>query len=217
LLSLGSLGCSQSPLRVGKLPWSADEDPYLPPDYPTPARRMAKMKELAAAAESGPPEQQSRAAAELARQIQTETDENIRLHIVLAISQLDTPLAEEVLEAGLNDGNAEVRVACCNAWGERGGQAAVSLLAETINRDTDLDVRLAAIRALGRIREPGTVAALTPALEDPNPAVQYRTVQSLRNVYERDLGNDVNAWRQMAAGQTDIAPPTVAERLRNLF
>jgi len=204
-------------MRVGKLPWSADEDPYLPPDYPTPARRMAKMKELVATAESGSPEQQSQAAAELARQIQTETDEHIRLHIVLAISHLDTPLAAEVLKAGLNDGNADVRVACCNAWGKRGGAEAVSLLAETINRDTDLDVRLAAIRSLGKIREPGSVAALNTALEDPNPAVQYRTVQSLRNVHDRDLGNDVNAWRQLAAGQTEVAPPSVAERLRKLF
>ncbi len=175
------------------------------------------MKELVTAAESGSPEQQSQAAAELARQIQTETDENIRLHIVLAISQLDTPLAGEVLKAGLSDGNSDVRVACCNAWGKRGGSEAVSLLAETINRDTDLDVRLAAIRSLGKIREPGSVAALNLALEDPNPAVQYRTVQSLRNVHDRDLGNDVNAWRQLAAGQTDVSPPSVAERLRKLF
>lgn len=204
-------------MRVGKLPWSADEDPYLPPDYPTPARRMAKMKELATAAKSGTPEQQSQAAAELARQIQTETDDNIRLHIVLAIQELDTPLAAEVLKAGLSDGNSDVRVACCNAWGARGGEQAVSLLGETINRDTDLDVRLAAIRALGKIREPSAVAALTPALEDPNPAVQYRTVQSLRHVHDRDLGNDVNAWRQMAAGQTDITTPSIAQRLRNLF
>jgi hypothetical protein len=39
---------------------------------------------------------------------------------------------------------------------------------------------------------------LARALEDADPAVQYRAVASLKKVSGRDLGNDVNAWREWA-------------------
>ena len=59
---------------------------------------------------------------------------------------------------------------------------------------------------------------LARALEDPDPAVQYRVVDSLRQVSGRDLGNDVNAWRAWAADpEARDTQPTMAETIRQLF
>jgi hypothetical protein len=60
------------------------------------------------------------------------------------------------------------------------------------------------------------VPALGVALEDPDPAMQYRAVNSLRAISGRDLGNDVQQWRLYVKGQLP-EEPTFAERLRRLF
>jgi hypothetical protein len=38
------------------------------------------------------------------------------------------------------------------------------------------------------------------ALDDPDPALQRRAVESLRQVTGRDFGNDVVAWRTYVQG-----------------
>lgn len=73
------------------------------------------------------------------------------------------------------------------------------LLGERFLKDAELDVRLSAIRTLGSLRDKAAIPTLAKALEDPDPAVQYRAVASLKQVSGRDLGDDVNAWREWAA------------------
>ena len=81
--------------------------------------------------------------------------------------------------------------------------------------DKDVDVRLAAADALGKIKSPEAVKALAVALDDRDPALQYAGVQSLKTITGRDLGPDVQAWKQVAAGENPpMATPTVAERLK---
>jgi len=55
-------------------------------------------------------------------------------------------------------------------------------------------------------------------LEDGDPAVQYRAVASLKQVSGRDLGNDVNDWREWAADpDAHKAEWSIAEGFRRLF
>lgn len=75
------------------------------------------------------------------------------------------------------------------------------LLGERFLKDAELDVRLSAIRTLGSLRDKAAIPTLAKALEDPDPAVQYRAVASLKQVSGRDLGDDVNAWREWALDQ----------------
>jgi HEAT repeat protein len=63
----------------------------------------------------------------------------------------------------------------------------------------------------------GAIPVLAEALEDPDPAVQYRAVAALKQVSGRDLGNDVNAWREWAANPGDVEPWSIAEAWRKLF
>lgn len=165
-----------------------------------PNERIKKLQRLADDADGMSRERQEQVSAELARQIQNEEDPRIRGEIIRALANYDTETAEAVLRAGLQDAEADVRSVCCDAWGERGGHAAVTALGGVLSGDTHIDVRIAAARALGKIDGTESATALAPALEDADPALQYVAVQSLRSISARDLGNDVNAWRRYLKG-----------------
>jgi HEAT repeat protein len=93
------------------------------------------------------------------------------------------------------------------------------VLRERLASDSDVDVRLAAAESLGTIRDPASMAALAAALDDRDPAMQHRAVQSLRQIAPNDLGNDADRWRQYVKDGT-IAPAkpfSVAETVRSLF
>ena len=104
------------------------------------------------------------------------------------------------------------------AWGRRGGKESVDELCKLLNSDSDMDVRLAAARALGQTKEKIAMPQLADALSDSDPAMQHRLVQSLKNVSGKDFGGDVEAWRQYAKGEpVQEKPVSVAERFRKLF
>ncbi len=157
---------------------------------------------------------------QLARQIQVEPDPLVREAIVDTIAEFRTPLASQVLEAGLSDADADVRRHCCMALGKRGDPAAVPVLARAINGEQDLQVRIAAVEALGSIHSPDAYTALAVAMEDRDPALQYAGVESMREISGKDLGNDVSAWLQYARGETPTASSeeevSIARRLRGL-
>jgi HEAT repeat protein len=94
----------------------------------------------------------------------------------------------------------------------------VSLLAARFDSDASIDVRLKALKELGKLRDESAVPVLARALENADPAVQYRAVASLKEVSGRDLGDDVNLWRTWAA---DPKAPgtewTIAEGFRRLY
>jgi HEAT repeat protein len=90
------------------------------------------------------------------------------------------------------------------------------LLAGALSGDVDADVRLAAAKALGETKGPEAAKALGEALNDADPAMQYRAVLSLKKVTGKDLGNDVNRWQQYVKGEP-APPPTLAERFWQLF
>lgn len=155
---------------------------------------------------------------QLARQIQVEPDPLVRQAVVTSIAAFRTPMAQQVLEAGLNDENAAVRVACCRALGKRADTQSVPALANALHADKDVDVRLAAVEALGKIKSPDAQKALGLALDDHDPAMQYAAVQSLKAVTGRDYGPDVQAWKQVAAGGAPPPQPapSIAQRIKSI-
>jgi HEAT repeat protein len=91
-------------------------------------------------------------------------------------------------------------------------------LAEALRNDVDGDVRLAAAGALGETKNPAAVAPLGEALADPDPAMQYRAVLSLKQTAGKDLGNSVERWQQYVKGELPAEPtPSLADRFRRLF
>lgn len=186
--------------------------------YHTPAMRVDAVRDFSMKSTHVDSPEQRQITDQLARQIQVEPDPLVRQAVIHAIAEFRTPMAQQVLEAGLNDEDAAVRIACCRQLGKRAEAASVGSLANVVRSDADIDVRLAATEALGKIRSPETVKAIAPALDDRDPALQYVGVQSMKAVLGKDYGPDVQAWRQVAAGGTPppAQSPSMAERLKQM-
>jgi HEAT repeat protein len=193
--------------------------------YHTPAMRVDAIREFGTRSKGVDSPEQRQITDQLARQMQIEPDPLVRHAVVEAIAEFHTPMAQQVLEAGLSDADEAVRVACCRAIGRRAadgvsdtGGNSVAALANALRSDDDIDVRLAATEALGHFKTPDAIPALAVALEDRDPAMQYAGVQSMKSITGEDYGPDVQAWRQVAKGETPppTKAPSVAERLRRV-
>lgn len=183
--------------------------------------RIDAVREFQAQSTGGDTPDQREVVNQLARQIQVEPDPLVREAIVETIGEFRTPLASQVLEAGLADEDIEVRRQCCRALGRRGDPTAVPVLARVISNEQSIDVRLEAVDALASINSPDAYAALTVALEDRDPALQFAGVKSMKAISGKDFGGDVSAWLQYARGETptptgEEAEISVAGRLRDM-
>jgi hypothetical protein len=168
----------------------------------TPAMRMASIREFGPRGREADAAEQDRICEQLAQQIRSEPDPIVRRAIQETIGEFNTPLASAVILAGLNDDDRDVRVTCCRLLAKRNDPAAVGPLSQIVATDADLDVRLAAVDALGEMKTPAAIQGLAAALKDRDPALQFAGVQSMKKVSGEDLGNDVEAWRQYAARST---------------
>jgi HEAT repeat protein len=214
LSMLGSTGCASTPQLAPWWPWSEpDQTAELAQYGPISRQKIESLKELQKAPTPGAIED-----TRLADQMQHETDPLVRLHIVRTLAHYETPTADAALYAALKDNDVDVRIEACKAWGRRAGPDAGRVLGETLAGDTSVDVRIAAAKALGEMRDPQAVPLLAVALEDPDPALQFRAVEAMRLASGKDLGNDVNRWREFAKNPDMNAPEeSLARRLGRLF
>jgi len=147
-----------------------------------------------------------------------EHDPRVRNAILDVAAALDSPAAVAICKGALEDPDERVRSKACEVQGKRGGPEAVNLLAVRFDSDASIDVRLKALKELGKLRDESAIPVLARALENADPAVQYRAVAALKEVSGRDLGDDVNLWRTWAA---DPKAPgtewTIAEGFRSLY
>ncbi|MFV1968017.1 MAG: HEAT repeat domain-containing protein [Pirellulaceae bacterium] len=194
--------------------WLEDED-YAPTFH----KRLAELRSLQASAAGLTPADQERFAQQALDLVATDPNPLLRAEAVRTLSRLPTPTVLPGLRIAARDADEQVRVAACQAWGQRGDAEALEALADILRRDEDLDVRIAATQELGRFRDPPAVSALGLALNDTDPALQYGAVESLKSSTGRDFGDSVPAWRDYVAGGTPepARSPSVVERLRHFF
>lgn len=192
------------------------------PDIESPIERIERYRALADSAGSKSPAEQEATSGQLARDIAGELDPLVRAEIVRTLAHYPTPVSGNVLRSALRDVNADaeptpvVRIAACEALGRRGGAESIRALRGALEDESnDVDIKLAAVRALGEIEDPAAVPALALGLEHSDPALRYRTMKSLENVTGRYYGYDVAAWRQFTQG-VDVPQKSrsLAERLR---
>ncbi|NUQ66518.1 MAG: HEAT repeat domain-containing protein [Pirellulales bacterium] len=221
IVILASLsGCAETLMVGERVLWPpraqvSDHVPGITPPY----ERMKSLRGLAGEARSMPGERQQQVSAELAAQYQQEADPLIRLEMLRTLAQFPTEPASGVLRTAMSDSDPDVRVVACELWGKRGGADATAVLVEALSRDSSADVRLAAARALGVTGDSAATTALGAALDDPDPAMQVRAVNSLRQVTGKDFGGDVDRWRQYVKGEppAPAKPVSLADRVRNMF
>jgi len=212
---LSATGCANS---------LTDALPYWPfgdrerTNYLTPAKRMNQMRAMAASAGQRSASEQEAYAAELAAQIKQEEDPLIREEIIRTLSAFPTTTSQAVMMAALKDFDAGVRIVAIKELSGSGDSEVATQLAAMVQSDADIDVRLAATDALAKFKGPTIMPALALALDDTDPALQHRAIQSLKASSGEDFGNDVSAWRQYARGETPPAkrPTSLAEQLRSL-
>jgi len=223
LVSTLLVGCSGDPLYpVHRLnpwvweQWQADEQ-YAP----TLHRQLDEVADVRdrAASMSGP--QQVHWAGEFRYILEHHRQPLLREAVVDALAEFAVPQADEALKVANRDEDSVVRIAACAAWGMRPAADGVPQLTEMLGRDTDLDVRLAAAREIGRFRSPEAIHALGLALGEPNvdPALENRVIESLKKATGRDYGRDTHAWLAFVQGR-DPGPeytPSLAERMSRLF
>ncbi|MEI6241518.1 MAG: HEAT repeat domain-containing protein [Planctomycetia bacterium] len=212
-LAPAAVGCS------GWLPWTASDKATKNAELygPTANQRIKKLEADAKQAKADGSSHSVDFTRQLAEQLLTEHDARVRCEIVAIAGEFDTASSLAICKGALQDPDERVRTRACEVWRKRGGAEAVQLLANRYRADRELDVRLRAIRMLGEMEDTGAIPVLAEALEDPDPAVQYRAVAALKQVSGRDLGNDVNAWREWAANPGDAEPWSIAEAWRKLF
>ena len=216
LAALVSSGCAKR--YGGSWPFGEDQTAELKKYGPVPLQRITEMQERAKKMAKASPQEQEVFAAELARQMPNETDFNVRMAVIKIMGHMNAPSAHAILYAGMKDPEAEIRAACCESWGKSPGPETTRMLAETLSGDTDLDVRMAAAKALASAGDKEAVTALGRALDDPDPGMQYCAVVSLKKVTGKDLGNDVSAWRQLAQRpDPPIHTKTLASRMWQVF
>jgi len=213
LLVACSAGCA------GWLPWTSREKSLKNAELygPTANQRIQKLQDDAKQARAADGTRQVEFTRGLAETMLGEHDARVRCEIVAAAGGFDTASALAICRGAIQDPDDRVRLRACEVWRSRGGTEAVQLLSTCYRSDRDLDVRLRAVKMLGELKDRTAIPVLAEALENPDPAVQYRAVAALKEVSGRDLGNDVNAWREWAVDPDRVEPWSIAETFRKLF
>ena len=151
---LACAGCAQSAAwKAPRMPWEPDPK----------AERMKEKYGLTADQRVESLVEQAKAAkkeggheaftTELSRTILGEHDPRVRAEMLKIAAEFTTPAADAICRGGLEDPDERVRMAACDAWGARGGDEAVKLLTQRYQTDSEIDVRLRAIRMLGAVED----------------------------------------------------------------
>jgi len=186
---------------------------------PTFHQQIAELRNLKRTAKSLGPEARERTVEQMTQLVRNDDNPLKRAAGVRVLGEIVTASSLPGLQAASVDPEPLVRIATCEAYGRRGDADASSALARLAADDADIDVRLAAVAALGKCPEQQAVQALSVALDDSNPAIQNRAVQSLKSTTGQSLGDNVAVWRAHLHGEPAPTQPveSIAERIQRMF
>lgn len=209
-------GCADGPFYqlYYQKQWQADEK------YgPTFHTKRKDLKQLREGAELLSADEQTRYALEINRALADDPSPTYRRDMVQTLATFSVPEARDGLRLAVKDSEMAVRVAACEAWGQIEDAESIAVLGDRIANDEDHDVRMAAARELANFSDPEAIKSLGVALDDSNPALQHRAVQSLKSITGKDFGESVPAWRAYVKGETPtpVKPPSLVQRFRELF
>lgn len=187
------------------------------PSVVLPQEKLQSWKNLAESARA--PQQAFRVSAQLLEALRNEDDPQLRVELLRIAAAMPVEACLPLVELGLQDHDPEVQIQACRLAATVGAPSLINQLASLARSATNQDVRQAAIKALGRFKDPASTVALGMLLQDRDPAVQYLAIRSLRECTGRDFGYDVAKWQAFvqelhSASQTS---EMVAERERRQF
>ncbi len=208
-------GCADGPLwKAGKYtPWARNQWAAEEQIADTLFARKRKMSEAVASVQGAPVEEQQRVAKTISEVVLRDSVLLLRLHGVNLLGKLNCPGALQTLRAASTDNSADIRIAAIKSWRSMPAETAIPQLQNIIGSDTNIDVRLAATRALGSFNGQQAISAASLALEDKDPALQLRAVESLQRITGESLGRDVSKWQQYVSQVKPQSSPTATESL----
>ncbi|QDV68152.1 HEAT repeat protein [Rosistilla carotiformis] len=149
-----------------------------------------------------------------------ENDKNPEMR-TLAIRALEGCRSQRVIdlcEKQLSDESIKVRMAVCDVLATRDEARSTQLLGETIGSESNEDVQMAAIAAVGKHRSPEAAQALKASLRSRNPAVRVASVESLGECTGKNLGEDPQVWVAYLDGkEVDEEKKSLTRQMRDLF
>lgn len=220
-VALLAMGCQDGPLYGLKAAnpyftmneWKKDEAIGV-----TDHQRRQQLADLAESIGTLPPDRQVYWTGHLRQMIEKDGSPEMRRLAVRAAGNVRDESAMALIEKGLDDESMKVRMEACESLGRRTGDDAIRMLAETLGTETDLDVRHAAMTALGNHESPIAIDSLRLALSDRNPATRSLAIESLRGSTGKNFGDDPNVWIAALDGKPVEEPATrIADRIRDFF
>jgi len=190
----------------------AEDDRILPSFHV----HLAGIRKLESEAARMPPAEQRRTADELTRLIQEDKHVVLRTAAVRSLGAFPLELAKRGILLAAADPDARLRAEACTSLRKLGDAESIGLLVALVENDSELDVRIAATRALSGAQDPRAFQALGLALDDTDPALQYRAMQSLGESSGRAYGNNVALWKAWMRGENPEEPRTeLADTVRS--
>ncbi len=199
-ISIANVGCAEGPFwRTGRFsPWATQKWQEEEDLADTLFAQKKEMNALVANAAGQSSTVQNKAAQKLAQIALRNPILLVRLQAVRKLGELNCPDSRQALTQAYRDPDPEVRLMVVEAWRKMPAEEAVPKLHDILGSDTNVDVRLAATRALGDFSGSPSIAALQLALSDPNPAIQLRATQAMARASGESFGANVKAWQRYA-------------------
>ena len=178
-------------LALGKLAHSPAVEALIEVVEDRGAERTWRMYAAVALGEIG----DRRAVAPL-KELFREQDSLIKVYAASGLASFGMPEVETLLHQGLRDSNERVRAAAAQGLANPDASASVEILIYKAKNDPARQVRIEAIRALGRIGTPPALAFLRELYGEGLAALQYRE-EALVALCESDLQGNLSAIAQV--------------------
>jgi HEAT repeat protein len=150
-------------------------------------------------------DQKARAVAVLAQRL-AEGREPVasRAQICRTLGVLGRDDARPALLRAVKDENALIRVEACRALGQVANPEDAGALSRVMTADMEIDCRLAAVEAIGRLKagDPRIEEQLVLGMEHDDPAIRLASYRALRSRTGKDLGTEAAVWREQVVAKT---------------
>lgn len=203
-LCVGLTGCAEGKLwRTGQyVPWAQNKWIEEEKIADTLFVKKREMRETVEYAINGTQQDQQRAANFLAEIIRRDSILLHRIYAVQLLGQLDCPASLKALQEATEDSNSEIRIAAIGSLEKLPADESLPRLQEILMDDSNADVRLAAARSIGEFSGERAITAVAVALDDQDPALQRRVMQSLEKITGEPLGTNQIAWEKYVKATT---------------
>jgi HEAT repeat protein len=139
--------------------------------------------------------------------------QRIRAAELEAIAPLNMPRVRGLIEAAYHSSQPLLKISAINAMGYNCNRLWLTALAQEAQSD-NVDMRLAAIRALGELGEEDAALYLLEALDDEHPRIQEEAIHALGQIGGEEARNILNRLLDDAEERISNAARTALQELK---